>query len=143
MKPTFLSALLCTAMLFMLSACGGRNSGGRSMDQITGTIEKAGFVCTAKERHPKTVYQVAQCRATQDKYLILTVSQWRDIKERDHMYQVRVPAMCKKLGLKDDVHWSTSGNWLLVAGAGKAKDIAALRDASSALGFEPHSVRCQ
>lgn len=144
MKSTCLPALLCAMVLPLISACGaGGASGGHSMDQITATIEKQGFTCTAQERLPKSVYQVAQCRSKQDKYLILTISQWRDTKERDHMYEVKVPATCKKAGLKSDIHWSTAGNWALVAGGGRDRDVKALQAASSELGFEPHSATCQ
>ena len=54
-----------------------------------------------------------------------------------------MPGMCGTLGLKDQVRWATSGNWVLVAGGGTENDVEALDQAADALGFEPHAVPCQ
>lgn len=144
MRTSCLPAMIATLALPFVTACGAANEGGgQNMAQVTATIEKAGFTCEAQERHPKTVVQVSQCRSNQDKYLILTVSEWKDAKERDQMYEHKLPGMCDKLGIKDQIRWSTSGNWLLVAGASKEKDVKALDEATEALGFEPHTAACQ
>ncbi|MGY1425247.1 hypothetical protein [Lysobacter sp. A289] len=144
MRASCLSAIVATVALPLITACGvAGDSGGQSMAQITSTIEKSGFTCEVMKRHPKAASQARQCRANQDKYIILTVSQWNDPKERDQMYGHRLPKICDTVGLKDQVRWSTSDNWLLVAGGGKEKDVKALDEATAALGFEPHAVACQ
>lgn len=144
MKASRLSAIAAIVALPFVTACGvASNHGGQSMAQITATIEKSGFTCEVKKRHPGTMSQVGQCRSNQDKYLLLIVSQWHDPKERDRMYEHKLPGMCNKLGLKSHVRWSTRGNWVLVAGGSREKDVKALDEATSALGFEPHAVDCQ
>ena len=111
--------------------------------QVTATIEKAGFTCEVKERHPDRFIQVADCRSNQDKYQKLIASEWKDPAARDEMYREKIPGMCGTLGMKDQVRWSTSGNWALVAGGSNEEDVSALGQATAALGFEPHQVACQ
>lgn len=152
MRTTCLSAIAAAVALTLVAACGATDrSDGQGtaqgtapgIAQITATIEKAGFTCEVKERHPDRFAQVADCRSNQDKYLKLIASEWKDPAARDEMYGNDVPGMCGKLGLKDQVRWSTSGSWALVAGASKEKDVNALDAATAALGFEPHAVRCR
>lgn len=164
MRATCLSAITAAGALALVAACGATDqSDGQGTAQgtapdvaqstaqgatpdiagITAVIEEAGFTCEVKERHPDRFVQVADCRSNQDKYQKLIASEWKDPAARDEMYQDRMPGMCGTLGLNDQVHWSTSGNWALVAGAGTEKDVDALNQATDALGFEPHAVPCQ
>lgn len=144
MRLSRTSVIIATMTLPFLVACGSaQDAGGQSLGELTATIEKAGFTCEEQERHPKSVSQVSQCRSNQNKYRILTVSQWNDPKARDEMYENKLPSLCDRLGMKGQIRWSTSGSWLLVAGASKEEDVKALDEASKALGFEPHAVPCQ
>lgn len=144
MKASCLSAMTALMAFPLIAACGvANNPGGQSMARITATIEKSGFTCEVKKRHPRTMSQVGQCRSNQDKHLLLIVSQWHDPKERDRMYEHKLPGMCDKLGLKSQVRWSSLGSWVLVAGGSREKDVKALDEATSALGFAPHAVDCQ
>src|SRR5690606_20135814 len=164
MRATCLSTITAAAALALVAACGANDEpdgqqaasapvqapaqapasdAAPDIAHITATIEKAGFSCEVKERHPDRFAQVAECRSNQDKYLKLIASEWKDAEARDEMYENRMPGMCGTLGLKDQVRWSTSGNWALVAGGGDEKDVNALDQATSALGFEPHQVACQ
>ncbi len=144
MKPFHLSAMAAIAAFPLVAACGvAGNHGGQSMAQITATIEASGFTCEVRERHPDKFVQVADCRSNQDKYQKLIASEWKDPTARDEMYQNKIPGMCGTLGMKDQVRWSTAGNWALVAGGSGGKDVKALDEATSALGFEPHATPCQ
>lgn len=164
MRATPLSAIAAAMTLALVAACGatGQTDGpdtaqdtapdiAQSTPQaatpdiarITAVIEEAGFTCEMQERHPDRFAQVADCRSNQDKYQKLIASEWKDPAARDAMYQDRMPGMCGTLGLKDQVRWATSGNWVLVAGGGTEKDVEALDQAADALGFEPHAVPCQ
>ncbi|MGY1424466.1 hypothetical protein [Lysobacter sp. A289] len=160
MRATCLSAITAAVALALVAACGATDqldgqsatpdiaqstAQGAAPDiaRITAIIEKAGFTCEVQERHPDKFVQVADCRSNQDKYQKLIASEWKDSAARDEMYQNKIPGMCGTLGLKDQVRWSTSGNWALVAGAGTEKDVDALSQATDALGFEPHAVPCQ
>lgn len=156
MRASCLSAIPAAVVLALVAACGAPGeTGGQGMapdtaqdstpdiDRITTVIEESGFTCEVKERHPDRFVQVLDCRSDQDKYRKLIASEWKDAKARDAMYENRMPGMCGSLGLKDQVRWSTSGNWALVAGGGTDKDATALDQASAALGFELHSVACR
>lgn len=163
MRIPCLPVITAAVVLTLVTACGGTDEpGGQGtpntaqsttpdvaqstapeIAQIMATIEQAGFTCEVQERHPDKFVQVVDCRSNQDRYRKLIASEWKDPAARDEMYQDKLPGMCSMLGLKDQVRWSTSGNWALVAGAGKEKDVNALSQASAALGFEPHSVPCQ
>lgn len=164
MRVTCLSVITAAVALALVAACGAtdqldgrgteqgtapdvakRTAQGAAPDiaQVTATIEKAGFTCEVKERHPDRFIQVADCRSNQDKYQKLIASEWKDPAARDEMYQDKIPGMCGALGMKDQVRWSTSGNWTLVAGAATEKDVDALNQATDALGFELHAVPCQ
>lgn len=164
MRATCLSAITAAVALALVAACGATDqldgqgtaqgtapdiaqstAQGATPDiaRITAIIEKAGFTCEVRERHPDKFVQVADCRSNQDKYQKLIASEWKDPTARDEMYQNKIPGMCGTLGLKDQVRWSTSGNWALVAGAGTEKDVDALNQATDALGFEPHALPCQ
>lgn len=144
MRPSCLSAIVATVALPLIAACGGASdSGGKSMAQITSTIEKSGFTCEVLERHPKAASQASKCRSNQDKYTILSVSQWNDPKERDQMYEHELPKkLCGNYGITGPIQWSTLGDWLLVAGGSGEKNVNALEEATAALGFEPHAVPC-
>jgi len=160
MRAACLSAITAAVALALVAACGATDqpdgqgaafgvaqttAQGATPDiaAITAAIEKAGFTCEVKERHPDKFVQVADCRSSQDKYRKLIASEWQDAAARDAMYQDRMPGMCGTLGLEDQVRWSTSDNWALVAGGGTEKDVVALAQATDALGFEPHAVPCQ
>lgn len=145
MRPSSIFvAIIATVALPLITACGAAgNHDGHSMAQITATIEKAGFTCKASEKHPKRFAEVSGCRSNKHKYLKLIVNRWNDPKARDQMYKNTIPKVCKQLGMKDQVHWSTAGSWTLVAGSGKARDIKALDEAAKALGFKSHTVPCQ
>lgn len=160
MKATCLSAITAAAALALVAACGATEQpGGQDtapdvaqstpqattpdIARITAVIEEAGFTCEMQERHPDRFARVADCRSNQDKYQKLIASEWKDPAARDEMYRNRMPGMCGTLGLKDQVRWATSGNWVLVAGGGTEKDVEALDQAADALGFEPHAVPCQ
>lgn len=152
MRVTCLSVITAAVALALVAACGATDQlDGRGTEQgtapdiaqVTATIEKAGFTCEVKERHPDRFIQVADCRSNQDKYQKLIASEWKDPAARDEMYQDKIPGMCGALGMKDQVRWSTSGNWTLVAGAATEKDVDALNQATDALGFELHAVPCQ
>lgn len=164
MRTTCLSTIAAAVALTLVTACGATDdldgqgaaqstapeiapitaqSTAPDIGQITATIEKAGFTCEVKERHPDKFDQVAECRSNQDKYQKLIASEWKDPAARDEMYQNRMPGMCGTLGLKDQVRWSTAGNWVLVAGGGNEEDVTALGQATAALGFEPHETACQ
>jgi hypothetical protein len=164
MRASCLFAITAAAALALAAACGATDqSSGQGMTQgaaadvaqsmatgatpdiagITAVIEQAGFTCEVKERHPDKFVQVIDCRSNQDKYRKLIASEWKDPAARDDMYQDRMPGMCGTLGLKDQVRWSTSGNWALVAGGGTEQDVDALNQATDALGFESHAVPCR
>src|SRR5690606_1347648 len=158
------SAITAAMALALVAACGATEQpDGQSMAQdvapavaqsaehgatpdiagITAVIEKAGFICEVRERHPDKFIQVVDCGSSQDRYRKLIASEWKDPAARDEMYRDRVPGMCGTLGWKDRVRWSTSGNWALVAGGSAEKDVDALHQATDALGFELHAVPCQ
>lgn len=152
MRATPLSAIAAAMTLALVAACGatGQTDGpdtaqdtAPDIARITAVIEEAGFTCEMQERHPDRFARVADCRSNQDKYQKLIASEWKDPAARDAMYQDRMPGMCGTLGLKDQVRWATSGNWVLVAGGGTENDVEALDQAADALGFEPHAVPCQ
>lgn len=144
MKTTCLSAITAAVALTLVTACGAAgNPGGPDMEGITATIAEAGFTCEMQDRHPETMVQVSQCRSNEDKYLSLIVNEWKDPEVRDRKYRHDIPRICDKLGLKNEVRWSTSGNWLLVAGGSSEKDWNALDTATESLGFERHAVACQ
>ena len=144
MRTICLSACTASVALMLVSACGAVDGpGGQDMARITTTIEEAGFTCEMRERHPETMVQVSQCRSDDDQYLSLIVNEWKDPEARDRKYEHDIPRICDKLGLKEQVRWSTSGNWLLVAGGSGEKDWNALDAATEALGFQPHAVACQ
>lgn len=164
MRATSLSAITAAVTLALVTACGSTDPADRpgtaqetapgiaqSTTQdatpdtagITAAIEEAGFTCEVKERHPDRFVQVLDCQSSQDRYRKLIASEWKDPAARDAMYQDRMPGMCGTLGLEEQVRWSTSGNWALVAGGGTENDVAALAQATEALGFEPHSVPCR
>ncbi len=155
MKPFFVIAIIATVAALLMTACGATSShGGHSMSQIMATVEKSDFSCEVEneksdfsceveKRHPKKFAEVGSCRSNQDKYQKLIINQWNDPKVRDQMYEQKIPKMCSELGMKGQVHWSTSGSWTLVAGGSKASDLKALGKATNALGFEPHVVPCQ
>jgi len=164
MRATCLSTITAAVALGLVTACGaaGESDGQDSepspaqdiapvatqgaapdMAQITAAIEDAGFTCEVKERHPDKFSRVVNCQSSQDKYLKLIASEWKDPAARDAMYRDRLPGMCSSLGLKGQVRWSTAGNWTLVPGGGGEKDVSALDQVTEALGFEPHQVACQ
>lgn len=144
MKATCLSAITAAAALVLVAVCGAtEQTDGPDIAGITAVIEEVGFTCEVQKRHPDRFAQVADCRSNQDKYQKLIASEWKDPAARDEMYRNRMPGMCGTLGLKDQVRWASSGNWVLVAGGGTEKDVEALNQAADALGFEPHAVPCQ
>lgn len=164
MRATHPSVITAAVALALVAACGATEEPhGQSMAQdaapgiaqstkygatpdiarITAVIEQAGFICDVRERHPDKFVQVVDCGSSQDKYRKLIASEWKDPAARDEMYRNRMPGMCGTLGLKDQVRWSTSGNWALAAGGGAEKDVDALHQATDALGFELHAVPCQ
>lgn len=164
MRATCLSAITAAVTLALVTGCGATDQpdgqgtapgiapdvvqdtvqvAAPDVAGITAAIEAAGFTCEVKERHPDKFVQVVDCRSSHDKYQKLIASEWEDATARDKMYQDRMPGMCGALGLKDQVRWSTAGNWALVAGGGTETDVAALSQATDALGFEPHAVPCQ
>lgn len=164
MRATRPSVITAAVALVLVAACGATEQfDGQSMAQgtapgvargtehgttpgiarITAVIEKAGFICDVQERHPDKFVQVVDCGSSQDGYRKLIASEWKDTAARDEMYRNRMPGMCGTLGLKDQVRWSTSGNWALVAGGGAEMAVDALHQATDALGFELHAVPCQ
>lgn len=144
MRPTFILVIIATMALPLLAGCGATSSNaGHSMAQIMETIEKGDFTCELAERHPKKFAEVGSCQSNQHKYQKLIINRWNDPAARDQMYQHKIPTICSDLGMKDQVLWSTSDSWTLVAGGSTTEDVKALKEATKALGFESHAVPCQ